>query len=102
MKHTIDVLDFKPHHKNTLRGFADIRIRELRLVIRDVALHEKGEARWAQLPAKPWFKNGVHLTDHAGKPQYSPILEFENRETRDAFSAAVWRAVIEFTPELVS
>jgi hypothetical protein len=93
MKHTIDVLNFRPL-VNTLRGFAKIRIRALGLVINDVALHEKGEARWAGLPAKPQVKDGAVVTDPGtGKPAYLSILEFADRETRDAFSAAVWRAV---------
>jgi hypothetical protein len=94
MKHSIDCLDFKPRRKNTLIGFADIFIRELRLVIHDVALHEKHGARWAALPSRPWIKDGALVTDETGKVQYSPILEFDGRETRDAFSVAVWRAVL--------
>jgi hypothetical protein len=96
MKHQIDCLDFKPYRKNTLVGFADIVIRELRLVIHDVTLHEKGDARWAVLPSRPWVRDGAVVTDANGKVQYFPILEFEDKETRDAFSAAVWRAVEAF------
>jgi hypothetical protein len=49
-KLTVTCRDFKPLHRNSLRGFATIRINEMRLEIRDVAIHEKGESRWAQLP----------------------------------------------------
>ncbi|MBV9532591.1 MAG: hypothetical protein JO283_16400 [Bradyrhizobium sp.] len=47
MKHSIDCVGFKPLRKGTLVGFAEIVIRELKLTIYDVGLHEKGSARWA-------------------------------------------------------
>jgi hypothetical protein len=37
---------------NTLLGFADVLLTETHLRIRDVALHQKGERRWAQLPGR--------------------------------------------------
>ena len=35
-----------------------------------------------------------------GKATYMPILEFEDHSARDAFSAAVWTAVLERHPNL--
>jgi len=32
--------------RNTLRGFASIEITEIGLTIHDIAIHEKGSARW--------------------------------------------------------
>jgi len=94
MKHTIDCLNFKPLAKNTLVGFAKIRINELKLVINDVTLHQKGATRWAGLPAKPQLnKDGIAIRDDRGKIAYAAILEFENRAASDAFSRAVWAAV---------
>ena len=93
MKHQIDCVGFKPMRKGKLVGFADITIRELQLTIHDVSLHSKGASRWASPPGRPWIKDGAVVTDADGKIQYSPVLEFESRETRYAFSAAVWRAV---------
>jgi len=94
-KLTINCTDFRTYHRNTLRGFASITIAELKLEIRDVAVHEKGGTRWAQLPAKPQIKDGALVKDASGKVQYSPIMDFMSREVRDAFSAAVVRAVLE-------
>jgi hypothetical protein len=102
MKHTIRCRSFRAVAKGTLRGFATIHVVELRLAIHDVALHTKGEARWAQLPSKPVVRDGRHIVDVTnGKPQYVPIFEFDDRETRDAFSARVWRAVVDQYPEVV-
>ncbi len=93
MKHTVDCLDFRPLAKNTLVGFARIRIRELKLIINDVTLHQKGAVRWAGVPAKPQFRDGALVTGDDGKLAYVSVLEFEDRPARDAFSAALWRAV---------
>jgi hypothetical protein len=99
MKHTITCLAVRPFRKNTLVGFASIRIDQMRLVIHDVALHEKGESRWAQLPAKPQLRDGAAVVDAHGKAQYAVVLELEDRETRDAFARAVWAAVLARYPK---
>jgi hypothetical protein len=67
----------------------------MRLTIRDVAIHQKGDARWAQLPAKPQIKDGALVKDATGKVQYIHIMDFDSREVRDAFSRAVVQAVLE-------
>jgi hypothetical protein len=101
MKHTIRCRGFRALAKGSLVNFATVYINELRLLVHDVSLHRKGDARWALLPAKPMVRDGRHVADAAtGKPQYVPILEFDDRETRDAFSAVVWAAVIDEHPEL--
>jgi hypothetical protein len=64
----------------------------LHLTIFDVALHRKNAARWARLPSKLMVPDGRDVIDEAtGKPEYTPVIEFEGRETRDAFSEAVWQ-----------
>jgi hypothetical protein len=98
-KLTVTCESFHPLTRNTLRGFAEISIAELRLKIRDVAIHQKGEARWAQLPAKPQVKDGVLVKDPGtGKIQYTPIMQFDSRAVRDAFSRVVIDALLEFAP----
>jgi hypothetical protein len=90
---------FRPFHRNTLRGFAEIEILDINLRVRDVALHEKNASRWAQLPAKPQInKDGIVVKDAGGKAQYVHILEFDSRDRRDEFNAAVIAAVIEHDP----
>jgi hypothetical protein len=88
--------------RNTLRGFATIHIDELALTIHDVAVHAKGPTAWAALPARPWVKGTEVVTDANGKIQYSPILEFGSKEVRDAFSAAVIRAVRDRFPDALA
>jgi hypothetical protein len=99
-KFSITVLDFKPLHRNTLVGFANIRIAEMHLEIRDVAIHVKGGSRWAQLPAKPMIdRDGAAIRDSTtGKIAYTNLFEFTDRATRDAFSHAVIAALLDACP----
>jgi hypothetical protein len=100
-KFTVTCLSFKPLRRNTLCGFADICIAELRLNIRDIAVHAKGGSRWAALPARPMIdKDGSVIRDRVtGKIAYANIFEFTDCETRDAFSHAVVTAVLNLVPE---
>jgi hypothetical protein len=101
-KLTVTCDEFQPVLRNTLVGFAAIRIAELRLAILDVAVHQKGDSRWAQLPAKPQVYCDGELVelvrDDAGRPQYIAMMKFDTPEIREAFSCAVVKAVMEHTP----
>ena len=97
-KLTITCRGFYPLHRGTLRGFAEIRINELRLTIRDVVVHEKNGKRWAQLPAKPQVRDGELVHHEHGKIQYFHLMNFDSRAVSDAFSAAVIAALLEFAP----
>jgi hypothetical protein len=97
-KLTVRCLDFKPLCRNTLRGFAVVKVEQMRLVMREVAIHSKGDKAWAQLPSRPWIKNGQVVTNDEGKVQYSPLFEFDCGEVRTAFSNAVIAALLEFDP----
>ena len=60
-KLTISCVAFTPYRRNTLYGFATVRLPELKLCIHDVAQHQYASgARWAALPAKPVIdRNGI-------------------------------------------
>jgi hypothetical protein len=87
---------FRRWPKNTLCGFASIKIAEIGLTIHDVAVHQKGSARWAQRPARPQVHDGVLVKDDEGKILYAKIMDFDDRS---AFSTAVVKAVIEHAPD---
>ena len=97
-KLTITATAWKPMAKNTLKGFVSVRIAEIALTLHDVAVHQKDGRMWAAPAAKPWLKGGVAITDESGKIQYSPLVEFDSPEVRNAFSDAVVRAVEERFP----
>jgi hypothetical protein len=99
MKFNIVCGEFKPMVRNTLRGFATITIEDIHLTVKDVAIHEKDNSRWAQLPSRPMLnRDGAALRDDTGKVKYVGILDFDGRDTRDRFSAAVIAAVLDAEP----
>ena len=87
-----------PFQRSTLLGFAKIRIKELRLVISGVDIHQKNGSQWAQLPAKPMLQNDQLVRGEDGRIRYARILEFEGEEVRQAFSAAVLQAYDTYRP----
>jgi hypothetical protein len=98
-KFTITCQDFKPFRRNTLCGFATIRIAELHMVFKELPIHQKGEKRWASLPARPQVnKDGVANRDAAGKIIYTSLIDIPDQAARDAFSRAVVNAVLEIAP----
>ena len=59
MKLSIEVVGFKRFERGTLVGFADVVIRELRLKVHEVAVHQKNGSRWASMPSRPWLRDGI-------------------------------------------
>jgi Bifunctional DNA primase/polymerase, N-terminal len=95
-KFTVQCSDRRSLCRGTSRGFAIVRIEELRLAVRELAVHEKNGKAWAQLPSQPWIKNGALVAGGDGKTKYSPLFEFDSDKVRTAFSDAVIRAVLAF------
>ena len=63
-KMTLECVGWKPLRRNTLAGFAQIRVIDMRITIIDLALHNKGRQRWAALPSKPIIdRDGVAKRD---------------------------------------
>jgi hypothetical protein len=50
----LEVTKFRLFEKNTLRGFATVRLTGVNLEIRDITIHEKNGNRWVSLPSKPY------------------------------------------------
>jgi hypothetical protein len=89
----ISLVDWRPLRRNSLCGFATVRIGKS-LKVRDVTVHNSNGKRWATFPSKPIIDSAGNVkrtTD--GKVQYVPILEWLDRETADKFSAGVIAAV---------
>lgn len=95
------LMSWKPLVRNSLRGFADVRVGKS-LIIREVAVHVSNGRAWASLPSKPLLKDGRPATDERGKIRYVAMMEWDDREARDAFSDAVVDAVREKAPEAVA
>ena len=87
------LLAWKPLVRNSLRGFAKVRIGRA-LVLHDVTLHVQDGKRWASVPSKPQIDaSGTALRDDRGKIKYAPVVEWLDRDARDAFSEGIIAAV---------
>jgi hypothetical protein len=98
-KLTVQVDAFKPIRSNTLYGFCTIVIPELHLKITDLTVHKKNDSRWVGLPGKAQIdRDGNVRRNERGKVAYTPVIEFTDKQTRDAFSARVIASLLEFAP----
>ena len=87
------LLEWKPIVRNSLRGFATVRLGRS-LSINDVAVHSSNGKRWASLPSKPIVdRDGMVKKNEAGKTQYAPLLAWLDRQSADKFSEGVIAAV---------
>jgi hypothetical protein len=88
------VLSFKNLRRNSLRGFASIRLGAS-LKINDVAIHrhESGKC-WAALPSKPvLMADGTAKKGDNGKLVYVPMMEWSDKAASDRFSESVIAAL---------
>jgi hypothetical protein len=81
----VDIRDFKPLDKNTLRAVFTANLAS-GMVIHGLMLHERAGRRWVGLPAKEY-------TDRTGARQFARIIEFINRAAADRFQATVLEAL---------
>jgi hypothetical protein len=95
----VSIEDFRSLVRNTLRGFARVRLPE-GIILHDVAIHIRDGKPWAAPPGRPVVaRDGRQLKDAAGKPQFSPTLTFTSRADQDAFSNTVIEALRRTHPE---
>jgi hypothetical protein len=87
----IIISDWKPHQKNTLRGFFTATLPS-GLVLSSLMLHEKGDSRWIGLPAREW-------TNDQGTKQYAKLVDFRDRATADLFRDKVLAALDKYLAE---
>ena len=87
-KLSIRIKGFRPHGSNTLHGFVDLAVPEMRIVIAGAPVHEAANGRrWINLPGKPLLNSDECAErDERGKIVYQPIVHFDDREVPDRFS----------------
>ncbi len=89
----VALLDWKSIKRNSLRGFATVRIGKA-LKVSDVAVHCSHGKRWASLPSKPQVDGqGNAIRDQNGKIKYIPVVAWLDKQTADRFSEAVIAAI---------
>jgi hypothetical protein len=83
------LISWRPQIKNNLRGFAAIEL-PIGLKISGVPVLVGKNGPFAMLPGAPQIdRDGRHKRDANGKPAYTAILEWRDRDLADRFSAAV-------------
>jgi hypothetical protein len=93
---TIRCVKYRRFEKNTLKGFCDLELTRVGLILRDCTLHEKDGRQWIGFPAKSF-------TGHDGETKWMPLVEFAEGagEARKQFQQQALdaiRAVAEASP----
>lgn len=89
----VALLSWRSVKRNTLRGFAEVRIGKS-LKVSDVAVHAGNGKRWASLPSRPQLdKDGVAMRDDQHRIKYAPVVQWTEKDAADRFSEAVIQAV---------
>lgn len=101
-KLTVECTGWKPIRKNSLLGFATVRIVEMGFTIVDAPVNTSHGKVWASPPSRPWVEDGAVVFGNDGKPKYSPLIKFDKDEVKDAFSRAVVDAVRRFDPNALA
>jgi hypothetical protein len=96
------VEEFVPVVRNTLRGFARVRMPS-GMVLHDVAVHQDNGTAWASPASKPMIgRDGTAIRDASGKVKYTRLVGFTSRQLGDRFSASVIAALRARYPEALS
>ncbi len=79
---SIVIEEFVVVTKNTLRGFARVRLPS-GLVLHDVAIHQRDGTAWASPASKPMLnRDGQQMKDQNGKLMWLPIISFTSPPDR--------------------
>jgi hypothetical protein len=85
----VKIKDFRQYEKNTLKGFVTVILEPTGIEIRDLTLHQKGDRRWLNMPAKPY-------QDDEGETRYSYIVFFPDKKRAEQFQEAALMALEEY------
>jgi hypothetical protein len=81
-------LKFRPYSGNTLRGFCDLELSRVGVVICECCWHEKAGKEWVSFPTRSFRAND-------GKTQWSSLVHFAEgaRQARDEFQRQALEAI---------
>ena len=76
----IRCIKLRRYEKNTLKGFVDLELTRVGLVLRDCTWHEKAGKEWIGFPAKPYETK-------TGATAWQPLVEFAEgaKDAREQF-----------------
>jgi hypothetical protein len=84
----IRCIRFRRHEKNTLRGFCDLELTRVGLVLHDCTWHEKDGKEWVGFPARAYETKD-------GSTAWQPLIEFAEgaNEAREQFRDRALEAI---------
>jgi hypothetical protein len=99
-KPRLRVIAWRPLRKNTLLGFVSIELAS-GLQIIDCTVHRSSGRLWIGMPAKPQIDSeGRQKRDpNTGKPSFTSVNQWRDRETSDRFSELVITLLRERYPD---
>jgi hypothetical protein len=65
----INCTKLRRYEKNTLRGFADLELSNVGIIIHDCPWHSKDDKEWVGFPARSY-------TNKDGETKWQPLVEF--------------------------
>ncbi len=83
---------YTPRLSGCLQGYADITL-DSGLMIRGIAIFERGGDRWTKLPSRRW-------KDRAGEWREEAIMVIPDRDRKAAWDRAVLAALDRYTGEV--
>ncbi len=96
---SIIVTEWKPLHRNSMRGFMTATLPS-GMVLHDIVVHVSDGKPWAAPPSKPMIgRDGVVMKDATGKARYSPIISFADKPTRERWSCSMIAALTAAYPD---
>ena len=95
----IVIEEFKAVTRNSLRGFARVRMPS-GMILHEVVVHCTNGAWWVSPASRPALDSSGKQMVKAGKPVWQPIVTFAPKEIRDRFSTSVITALRISHPEV--
>jgi hypothetical protein len=98
------ILGWQKIVKNTMRGIIDVEVmveHTRPLEIYECIVHVGPNGPWVALPAKVQLDRDGQVRRNlaSGKPDYARVLKWRDSATRDKFSAAVIKLLVELHPD---
>jgi hypothetical protein len=96
------VNSFRRHRSGSLRGFARINIRELKMTVTHGPIHERDGSRRASPHSKSLIHNGAPIPDEEGQQNYAPSSSSITPMLNARSQIAIVETVIRFDPTALS
>jgi hypothetical protein len=97
---TVKVETYTPRRSGALICSCTVIVPEMRLRVIDATVFQSHGERWCGLPGKPQIdKDGQARRDDRSNVVYSPVIQFTDRDVRDAFSDRVIEPLLEAYPD---